>query len=125
MAGSASTPRRRFYRVEGGRRPRRRLSRWVAIGVVLAASAWVLLFGETGWLKVRAERHAVENLRRQTEELRAETTHLEANVEEIRQPGSPLLEKVARERYLMKREGDQVIHILDPSAEAAQRDSNP
>jgi cell division protein FtsB len=82
----------------------------------VAATTWVLVFGETGWMRVRAEERAVDALRRESAEIQHQTETLEARVEEIQRPASPLLEKVARERYLMKREGEEVIHILDPSA---------
>lgn len=115
MARQARTANRRFYRVQGGHRPRRRISHWILLSLGLAATTWVLVFGETGWLRVRAEERDVQRLHQEVERLESSTVDLEAKVEDIQRPASPLLEKVARERFLMKREGEEVIHILDPA----------
>lgn len=89
----------------------------------MVATTWVLFFGETGWLRVRAEQRAVESLRQESAEVQGAIENLQARVEEIQRPASPLLEKVARERYLMKREGEEVIHILDPTVEETEAET--
>ncbi len=113
---------RRFYRVEGGRRRRHHLSRWILGSIGVTGAIWVLFFGETGWLRVRAEEHAVQALREESAQLQARTLELQQQVTEIQRPASPLLEKVARERYLMKRKGETVIHVLDASEDAPRLD---
>lgn len=81
-----------------------------------AIAVWVLVFGETGWRRVSAEEEAVDELRARSQELRAQTRELEDRIERIREPGSIELEKAARERYLMRGEGEEVFHVLEPDS---------
>jgi cell division protein FtsB len=93
--------------------------------LVVGVVSWVVVFGETGWRRVHAEEETVRELREQVDQLRASTEEVRRRVEEIREPASPLLEKIAREQYLMKREGEEVYHVLEAEPEERDPSSDP
>jgi len=79
------------------------------------------VLGENGlgeYLRLRSQRDGLE---RDLEQLAAETAQLENRIKALR--AEPLaLEKLARERYNMRREGEQVI-LLVPDGE--QKSAGP
>ena len=110
-------------------RPHRQVQRapahWILGATTVGIAIWVLVFGETGWRRVHAEEEAVEELRTRSQQLRAQTRELEGRIDRLREPGSLELERVAREHYLMRREGEEVLHVLEPDSIGATADIPP
>ena len=73
---------------------------------------FVLLLGDGGWLRVAGLQSEVEELQAQLRTLDQQQTELREELEDLSRPGSPTLERVARERYGMHAPGERVVHIL-------------
>jgi len=94
--------------------PAARLARssvlWL-LGAGIVVLVLLTVFGESGfgeYLRLRRQRDALQG---ELADLRAETARLEARLEALRT--DPLaLEKLARERYNMRREGEEVILLV-------------
>ena len=91
---------RRFYRVKGGRRKRRRRRGWLLAAGGVVILTWVLIFGETGWLRVRAEERVLRELQAEHTRLETSIESLDARIVEIRD-----------------------IHVLEPTAEGVAGES--
>jgi cell division protein FtsB len=116
-----------FWRApERVRRPRRARP-WLGLGLVLAIVTYLLVFGEAGWLAVRAEQNAVGELTSELERIRAQTAAVQARDAALARPQSDELERVAREQYRMRREGEEVHHLVGggDDEESRQREPRP
>jgi len=95
--------------------------------LVIAAAALLLLcavvFGDRGLLALRSERAQVEELRQAVAQEGQALQTLEERIEAFERPGSEALEEVSREEYLMRRPGEQVIHLLED--DPAEREEAP
>ena len=90
---------------------------WLLVASVLLA-ALLSLFGEDGlgeYLRLERQR---DRLAGEAASLEQETADLEARLEALRHDPEAL-EALARERYNMRREGEQVIRLV-PADEAAK-----
>jgi len=101
-----------FLRSRRRKRERRRNLTWlyVAGGLVLA---YAMLLGDSGLIRIWQTRQEVRELRARLAWVDEHQAQLEARLNDLRQPRSFMLEKVARERYGMVRPGDRVIHVID------------
>ncbi len=86
-----------------------RIALWAGGGGILL---YALLLGDGGWLRVASLKAEVRDLEAELEALRTEQAEVREDLDALQEPGSTVLEEVARERYGMHREGERVVHIL-------------
>ena len=109
----------RFRRVPPSERRGLKHGKWIATAAVTLLLALVTLFGSGGWMVARREAAAVTALDGELATVEAELSEVQARTEALLEPGGFELERVAREEYLMRAEGDEVIELVEtPSAEA-------
>lgn len=82
-------------------------------------AAYVIVFSESGWMRVRAEQIAVERLERENRAAELVLEEMRTRLVRLEQPGSAELERVAREQYRMHAPGEEVLHLVD------RRDESP
>jgi len=111
-------------------RPRRPASRlahgsltWL-LGLGVALLAMLLLTGENGLLRYLQLSNQRDELARERAGLEAEAAALEARLEALRTDPFAL-EKLARERYNMRREGEGVILLVPADPAAADSTKRP
>ena len=99
-----------------GSRPR---ARWWGLAVGATVAAYVIVFSESGWLRVRAEQVAVERLERENRAAELVLDEMRTRLEQLEQPASAELERVAREQYRMHAPGEEVLHLVDRGDDSA------
>jgi len=86
-----------------------RLGLWAGGGGVLL---YALLLGDGGWLRVASLQAEVRELEAELDALNRGQIEVGDQLRALEEPGSPVLEEVAREVYGMHRDGERVVHIL-------------
>ena len=124
------TPRRtsadgRFRRVSPAERRGLPHGRWIAALAVTLVLALVAAFGSGGWLVAHRETVAVRALEAELASVEAARAEVDARTEALLEPGGFELERVAREEYLMRAEGDDVIHLVPAETDSSQHRSRP
>ncbi len=94
------------------RGPRRRNLTWLYVAGSLVL-LYAMLLGDSGLFRILQTQQDVQALDDRLQWVDAQQVRLEARLDELRQPRSFMLEKVAREEYGMIRPGDRVIHVID------------
>jgi cell division protein FtsB len=95
-----------------GRGMRRAL--W-AVGAMVVL--YILLLGEGGWIRIQKLRVEIDALDSDIQWLESKQGELRSNLDALAQPGGMALEKVARERYGLRKPGERVVHILGKGEE--------
>lgn len=101
-----------FWRAPEQLRRPGRTRPWLGLGLAVLVVAYLLVFGDSGWLAVRAEERAVAELREELARTRDLEAQARARNAELLEPGSEELERIAREQYRMHREGEEVHHLV-------------
>ena len=109
----STTPRgNTFWRApEQARRPGRARP-WLGLGLAVVVVGYLLIFGDTGWIAVRKEARAVATLRSELDRTTALEASTRASNSELLRPASEELERIAREEYRMRGEGEEVHHLV-------------
>ena len=102
----------RFRRVAPSERRGLPYGKWIATGSIALFLALVALFGSGGWMAARQEAAAVAALDAELALVEADLTDMEVRTEALVEPGGFELERVAREEYLMRADGDEGIHLV-------------
>jgi len=102
--------------------PRRRLPHgpWIAAGAFSLVLGLVAVFGSGGWMATRHEAAAVRGLDIRLAMVEEELAGARARTEALRETGGFELERIAREEYLMRAPGDEVIHLVPATDEAGE-----
>ena len=108
-----------FWRAPEGVRRRGGSRPWWGLLLAVGLVAYLLVFGDAGWLAVRAENDRVRELREEVAEARARQAEFESRTRALRQPGSHELERIAREEYRMRAPGEEIHHIVGGGAETS------
>ncbi|RKZ17705.1 hypothetical protein DRQ53_02635 [bacterium] len=114
----------RFRRVSPRARRGPGHGRWIALAAFALVLVLVAVFGSGGLMVARQEAAAVRALDAELAVVEAEFGVLRSRTEALLEPGGFELERVAREEYLMRAEGDEVIHLVD-GTEGASVDAGP
>ena len=91
---------------------------WLPVGCAAVVVALLLLglFGDNGYLERRTQRHQIEALTAEIENLRQENQQLSQTVKDLRSdPGA--IEELARERLRLGRPGEVIITLPEEPAE--------
>ena len=100
----------------------RRLKKLLLPAVLLLAAYYAVFGGQYSWFDLRAARAEVASEERDLAELRRQIDSLEAWADSL-QVDSATLERIARERFGMIREGEVIYRFADPGDSAAASDS--
>jgi cell division protein FtsB len=94
------------------------IQRLARIAVVAAAgiAVYALVLGESGWIRIAAERAAVEELEREIDELQDRQDAMKGRMELLQQPGSLELERAARDQYGLVRDDERVLYVVEGDA---------
>ncbi|MFO7446472.1 MAG: septum formation initiator family protein [Ignavibacteriaceae bacterium] len=81
------------------------------ISVIFLIGILFLFFNDFGVLKYMKLQNEVNDLNQQIEEIQAENTRLQKEIDSLKQNIPAKIEEVAREKYDMIREGEKAIKI--------------
>jgi len=93
----------------------RRLGR-IAAAVAAGVAVYALVLGESGWIRIAAERSAVEELQKEIDELQVRQDAIKDRMELLQEPGSLELERAARDQYGLLRDDEQVLYVVEGEA---------
>jgi cell division protein FtsB len=109
----------RFRRVAPSERRGLPYGKWIATAAVTLLLTLVALFGSGGWVVARQEAAAVAALDAELATVETDLNDIKLRTGALLEPGGFELERVAREEYLMRADGDEVIHLV-PAPEGAE-----
>jgi cell division protein FtsB len=111
----------RFQRVPPSDRRGLTHGRWIATGAITLFLLLVAIFGSGGLMVSRREAREVRDLQADLAQLRAQLDSVHARTEALVEPGGFELERVAREEYMMRAEGEEVIHLVPTPIDAEEQ----
>ena len=84
----------------------------IQLGILLFFVIWMSFFDEYNWIRVRRDQHKLENLKEEREYL---LQKIEQDRQQLKtlQNDTQALEKFAREKYLLKKENEEVFIIIE------------
>ena len=94
--------------------------KWIATIAVTLLLTLVALFGSGGWMVTRQEAAAVAAAGTELAEVEEDLDQVQTRTEALLEPGGFELERVAREEYLMRADGDEVI-LLVPADDGTEK----
>jgi len=86
----------------------------IALLVAGGVAVYALILGESGWLRISAERSAVEELQSEIQRLQADQARILQQLDALEEPSSLELERAARDQYGLVREGERVLYVVEP-----------
>ena len=110
----------RFRRVAPSERRGLPYGKWIATIAITLLLTLVALFGSGGWMVARQEAAAVVTLDTELAGVEADLNQAQMRTEALLEPGGFELERVAREDYLMRADGDEVI-LLVPADDGTEK----
>jgi cell division protein FtsB len=114
MSPRRTSPDGRFRRVAPSERRGLPHGRWIAAFAVSLVLGLLAVFGSGGWLVAHREAVAVRQLDAELAAVEAERRDVEERISALLEPGGFELERIAREEYRMRAEGEEVIHLVQP-----------
>lgn len=90
---------------------------WVAWVGGASVLLYLLVLGDAGLLRVRHHEHRVAALEEDLRQTHQHQAELQGRTDQLSEPGSFMLESVARERYGLVKPGEKVLHVIGGSDE--------
>lgn len=84
----------------------------IYLGIVLFFVIWMLFFDEFNWVRIRRDKLKLDALKKEAEYLEQKIETDKSRLKALRTDTSEL-EKFAREKYLMKKENEDVYVIIE------------
>jgi cell division protein FtsB len=84
----------------------------IYLGIVLFFVIWMLFFDEFNWVRIRRDKLKLDALKKEAEYLEQKIVTDKSRLKALRTDTSEL-EKFAREKYLMKKDNEDVYVIIE------------
>lgn len=84
----------------------------IYLGIILFFLVWMLFFDEYNWIRIRRDRLKLDALKKETEYLEKKIETDKASLKALKTDTAEL-EKFAREKYLLKKENEDVYIIIE------------
>jgi cell division protein DivIC len=84
----------------------------IYLGIVFFFLVWMLFFDEYNWIRIRRDSLKLDALEKETEYLEKKIETDKAKLKALKSDTSEL-EKFAREKYLMKKENEDIYVIIE------------
>lgn len=84
----------------------------IYLGIILFFLVWMLFFDEYNWIRIRRDSLKYKALKKESEYLQKKIETDKASLKALKTDTSEL-EKFAREKYLMKKENEDVYVIIE------------
>lgn len=84
----------------------------IYLGIILFFMVWMLFFDEFNWIRIRRDSLKLDAMKKETEYLQQKIETDKTRLKALKTDTSEL-EKFAREKYLMKKENEDVFIIIE------------
>jgi cell division protein DivIC len=84
----------------------------IYLGIILFFVVWMLFFDEYNWIRIRRDSLKYKALKKESEYLQKKIETDKANLKALKTDTTEL-EKYAREKYLMKKDNEDVYIIIE------------